>query len=424
MIRWDSKLRQTELWDSPLQRSANYPVRINLFETSLEGHRARYLREIICGLKEQQPDCELRLCIFKRHRESLEYLEFLKPLEDSFRIAPLPERLLSGFLWSDIRRLGLLRDCLRANPCDRLIIPYGDGIVPLMGGLPRWIIRRIVPSATRMQTMLFRPTWVYESQRWTKRLYHQLRRWGVCRWPGWRIHYSDYNAWDRAQRKVDRYRATEISLVPEFFDPWDLKSKSDAIQWLLSHGYLSDLSAKRAASRPLISLPGFPEHRKGAVELIEAFVQDKGLEGGLLLWGPVPRNVQQILKAKGIPWQEDPRILMVEKYVDSAAFEALFSAIDLVVLPYQFHLGGVSSLYLLSVIHRKSTLCDQRAWLGWATQKYQHGKAIDCSDPSNIHRELSSWISGEAIRQATPQAAEQLRSECTQERFRSIWASR
>lgn len=397
-------------------------MRVNLFETSVNGHRARYLREIIVGLKHHNNDRDVRLCTFEENRVSPEYLEYLKPIEDLFRFCPLPCRRMVGSFRSELTRLGLLRECIEQEPCDRLIIPYGDGLIPLMGILPRWFLRGYVPESIQLESMLFRAEWVYESQRPTQWLYHQLRRWAVGRWPGWRLHYSDFNAWDRAQSSVDRYQHAEVSLVPEVFNQWELRSKSEAIGWLKSEGYLSDRSTPFDSHRAVISLPCLPSRRKGAVELIAAFVEDKKLEGSLLLWATIPKNVQEILARRGVQWKDDPRILIVEKYVDDDAFEALFSLADLIVLPYQFHLGGVSSLYLLSVIHRKSTLCDQRAWMGWAVERYQHGKAIDCRDPKRIHQELSSWLSGGEIRTASHQTAEQLRSECTPERFGSMWA--
>jgi hypothetical protein len=395
-------------------------LRINLFETSMDGHRPRYLREILFGLKAHRKDCDLRLCIFDAERQTSGYLEFLKPFEDQFRVCPLPNRTLEGRFRSEITRLRLLHDCVVANPCDRLIIPYGDGLVPMMGALPKWMIRRIVPATTQMESMLFRPEWTYPSVRWTQRCYHQLRRWAVCRWPGWRLHLADFNAWQRAEQKLDRYSAS-VSLVPEVFEDWTLSGRKEALESLASMGYFSGLREDLDWRHLVISSPGSPSDRKGTAELIEAFAIHRELEGILLLWGRIPEKVDQVLSRRGVSWRDDPRIVVIEKYVDDHAFRALFSITDLVVLPYQRHLGGVSSLYLLGAIHRKKTICDNRAWLGWAAEHYQHGLAIESSRPEEIQRAFVRVVSGISIPMASENTAEALRSECMHGQFRRCW---
>jgi hypothetical protein len=395
-------------------------MRINLFETSMDGHRPRYLREIICGLKAHRKDCDLRLCIFDHQRENPGYIEFLKPLEDQFRVCPLPNRTLKGRFRSEMTRLRLLHDCVVAHPCDRVIIPYGDGLVPLMGALPKWLIRRIVPAATQMESMVFRPEWTYPSVRWTEHYYQRLRRWGVCRWPGWRLHLSDFNAAQRADQKVDRYSAS-VSLVPEVFEDWTHSGKKEALECLASLGFFSGLQKNLDWRLPVISSPGSPSDRKGTAELVEAFAIQRELEGILLLWGRIPEKVEKVLSRRGVSWRDDPRVVVIEKYIDEQAFRALFAITDLVVLPYQRHLGGVSSLYLLSVIHRKKTIRDNRAWLGWAAEHYQHGLAIESSRPEEIQRAFVRAMSEIAIPMASENAAAALRSECMHGQFRKCW---
>lgn len=160
----------------------------------MDGHRPRYLREILFGLRANCKDCDLRLCIFDADRETPGYIEFLQPLEAQFRVCPLPSRTLKGRFRSEITRLRLLHDSVVANPCDRVIIPYGDGLVPLMGALPKWLIHRIVPAATQMESMVFSPTWAYPSDHWLDGFYRKIRRWAIGRWQGVRLHFSDANA--------------------------------------------------------------------------------------------------------------------------------------------------------------------------------------------------------------------------------------
>lgn len=143
----------------------------------------------------------------------------------------------------------------------------------------------------------------------------------------------------------------------------------------------------------------------------------------LLLWEVVPLEVQQVLDRRAVSWRGDPRIVVVDRYVTEEAFRALFSVSYLVVLPYQFHLGGVSSIYLLSAIHRKKTLCDQRAWFGWASKTYQHGLAMNSAEPSTIAYHLGQVLEGATVPIASEEVAADLRSECMTGGFRKCWAA-
>ena len=172
----------------------------------------------------------------------------------------------------------------------------------------------------------------------------------------------------------------------------------------------------------IISPPGSLSNRKGVAELIEAFVADRGRKAILLLWEVVPLEVQQVLDRRSVSWRGDPRIVVVDRYVNEEAFRALFSVSDLIVLPYQFNLGGVSSIYLLSAIHRKKTLCDDRAWLGWASKTYQHGLAMNSTEPSTIAYHLGRILEGATVPIASEKVAAELRSECMTGGFRKCWA--
>jgi hypothetical protein len=103
----------------------------------------------------------LRLCIFESHRKDPGYMEFLHPLEDQFRLCMLEDRNPQGRFRSEVTCLRLLSDCVRRYPCDRAIVPSGDGLVPLMGMLPSWIIRQLFPENVQFESIVFRPEWAY-----------------------------------------------------------------------------------------------------------------------------------------------------------------------------------------------------------------------------------------------------------------------
>ena len=394
--------------------------RINLFEPTVDGHRSRYLSEIVLGVRQKYPSCTLRLCVVESQLGSDGYQEFLKPLEDRFEFCPLLDLRYRGRFTSEFAKLKLLSDCISKYPCDDLVIPSGDGIVPLMGMMPRWILRRLVPAGVRLESMVFRPEWAYSSHRIAHRMYHNLRRRATCRWPGDRLHVSDFNAWKRVENGTDNYVA-EVSLIPEVFEAWEPWGKDRALEWLYELGFLPKGILDHFASFAVINAPGAPSLRKGTVPLIEAFVKASELHAVLLIWGKIPEDVDEQLMLRGVPWQEDERIVIIEPYVTEEAFRALFSITDLVVLPYQSHLGGVSSLFLISVIFQLKTICDQRAWLGWASEHYRHGLAIDSSDAAFLSRSLRSALGNDSIPIATDLIANALRQETMEGGFRGKW---
>lgn len=385
----------------------------------MDGHRPRYVREIIFGLKANRKDCDLRLCIFGRDRETPGYIEFLQPLEDQFRVCPLPNRTLKGRFRSEITRLRLLHECVVANPCDRVIIPYGDGLVPMMGALPKWLIRRIVPAATQMESMVFSPTWAYPSDHWLDGFYRQIRRWAIGRWPGIRLHFSDANALGGAAGDPGDFGAL-VDLVPEVLDDWQEWERRESHRWLVDQGYLSSATSKLLQDSYMVSSPGLPSIRKGSVELIEAFVkhvQHPGIR--LLFWGALPIEVREKLRRRRVDWQADPRIVFIHEHVTDLGFRVLLSMTDLVVLPYQNHMG-LSSVYLISAIHGKKTLCDDRGWLGWAVREYGHGVSLRCSDTGELARVIEGTRETE-VSIASPPIVERLRLAHTQGQFGSYW---
>jgi hypothetical protein len=234
------------------------------------------------------------------------------------------------------------------------------------------------------------------------------------------LHFSDYSAWRRSAEGIDSYKA-HVSLMPEVFDDWQLSDRQAAMQWLTREGILTASQSESLQGTQIVAAPGLPSLRKGTVELIQAFCMAKQMPGYLMIWGPIPKDVSGELNARQVRWQQDTRIIVVDRYVCEGAFRALLSIADLVVLPYQSHLGGVSSLFLLAAIFRIKTICDRRGWLGWAAGHYDHGLAIDSPDVALLSRSLESTLLGKGVPIISQQQAVQLRSETMEGGFRGKW---
>jgi hypothetical protein len=393
-------------------------TRINIFETDLEGHRARYLRELVrgahgvadgSGVSQDYHRNRVRLCIPSSLRHTQVYAEHLSGLEGSFEFCPLPEIKRTGRFREEWTRLRALRKCIRSYPCDRLIIAYADGLIPLLGLLPRWLQRRWMGGAGSVEAILFRPSWIYPANSFLDYVYHEIRGWATARWQGSKLCFLDQNACLRAEEGLDRY-AAKIVLVPELLDEFTPWKREDALEWLVRHGYFTDAMFQRLQGGNVLSLPGVPSLRKGAVLLTDAFVNwTKDLDGVLLLWADYPDKVKRKLELQNIDWRSDPRVIVCQKRVSTQAFEALFSLSDTICLPYQND-RGVSSLYLLSTIHRKKVLCDDRGWLAWASKTFGHGLAVRCSSPERISLGISKLHQGRSVRMACDAVVERIRT--------------
>ena len=398
-------------------------MRTLIFETSLDGHRPRYLREILVAILESlgsNTDREVVLCLPSSLRNTDPYQEFLQALEPRFTFFSVSEKgYRSGFL-EEFGRLRKLSECLATLPSDRVIIPYGDGLIPLIGAMPRWALRMLFPQKIDWETMIFRPNWAYPSETFGDWIYQRLRRWAIGRWSGARLHLADHNAWERVERGIDRYRA-QVSRIPEVLESWQAMDRSEALDYLVEQGYLRPEQAEVLARARVIGLPGEPTYRKGADRLIEAVVRHvPGEDVRLLIWGAVVGKVAKRLEARRVHWKEDSRVIVLDREVSDQAFQALFSLTDLICTPYRNH-RAVSSLFLNAVIHSKPTISDQRGWLGWAIGKYGHGLGVRSEAPKKLGDCLSAYLDGEQIPLASRSVIADLRRENTAEEFKKRW---
>ena len=405
-------------------------MRTNVFETALDGHRARYLCEILRAVFNDSKESlgesfsephQVKLLMPESLRRSEAYIEHIEPLEDGFEFCSLPELPRNGKFREEWARIRAIGDSLKFHPCDRLIIPYGDGLVPLQGLLPRWMQRRCWDKTTRVDAIVFRPSWAYPAESTLDGLYHRVRGFGAKRWPGASLSFLDQNVWKRVRDGVDHYHSA-VGLMPELLDDFPLWPRQEALEWLSSNGYLCDELTERALVGSLVSLPGSPSLRKGAVPLTTAFVRGtKHPSATLLYWGRFPEVVERELARNRVRWGSNPRVFFCEKPVSPSAFQALFSLSDAICLPYQND-RGVSSLFLLSAIHGKRVLCDDRGWLGWASQEYGHGFAIRCSSPEPIAAGIARVLKDPKVPIASESTAQTLRVANSAEAFRQFWS--
>jgi glycosyltransferase involved in cell wall biosynthesis len=87
----------------------------------------------------------------------------------------------------------------------------------------------------------------------------------------------------------------------------------------------------------------------------------------------------------------EPLVTSIDQYVDAEVEEAVFRAADVVWLGYQGHYA-MSGVLILSSAAGKSTIATQEGLIGWMTEKYVVGTAIDCNNHNQINQSIKRHI--------------------------------
>ena len=89
-------------------------------------------------------------------------------------------------------------------------------------------------------------------------------------------------------------------------------------------------------------------------------------------------------------------------------------------LPYRNH-RAVSAVFLRSILLRQRTLLAPQAWLGWASEHYQHGDAVDASTPERLERDIRRWLDQPTWRIASDQTVSEVATTHAPEHFYEVW---
>lgn len=89
---------------------------------------------------------------------------------------------------------------------------------------------------------------------------------------------------------------------------------------------------------------------------------------------------------------KESRVISVDERADSLIEEAGFRAADLVWLGYENH-NGMSGVAILAAAAGKLSIATRNGLIGWMTQQYNLGSAIDCRDPKAISIAIKSLLS-------------------------------
>lgn len=390
-------------------------MRISLFETEFDGHRPLYLSELVTTFRDAGH--EVQLMLPPEFRETPQYQEYLADQEEDFTYFPIRRSPFARSFFSDLVRLRVLAASLYKHETDHLVIPYGNGIILWMVVIPSWIPGLQRPRHLSWDTLLLRTHSVYRGNSFKQRLAGLLERFVLKRTSARKVHFLDQHACETIAEQI----GSRANWIPELLPPWEILGREAALQRLADQRWISQSQLERLRASVIIGSPGVITLRKGTDTLIEAFVRMRDRpEMSLLLSSPMLDEVRQRLKERQVDWMNDPRIVLVDRFLDEDSFRSLSQAIDIVCLPYRNH-RAVSAVFLRSLLLQQRTIVDGRAWLGWAAERYQHGNVLDTSNPLELEQHLRASMERDRWRIATPETVSHVFAENTPERFREAW---
>lgn len=167
------------------------------------------------------------------------------------------------------------------------------------------------------------------------------------------------------------------------------------------HSLLEGLSRlPRADGRSIALLFGALTARKGLFEIVEAWVlqQDEWLESRVLrLVGnlgredrvPFKKRLSELRRTRPVA-----KIELVDSFVADTALAQEIVDADLILAPYQNHVGSSGVLFWASAAG-KPLLTQNTGLLGYQTLKYGLGRTVDCTDVGELGAALAeTWEQG------------------------------
>lgn len=148
--------------------------------------------------------------------------------------------------------------------------------------------------------------------------------------------------------------------------------------------------------RKIFLLLGRLSERKGVFQVLEAvklLTQDVAQKCCLLLVGEISENIKiKVLEhISDLRKESSVQIIIKGEYQTAEAIHFYVSAANVVLAPYQRHIG-MSGVLMLSSAYKKPILCSDYGLLGELTRKYQLGISVDTSNSRHLSEGISMFF--------------------------------
>lgn len=332
------------------------------------GRREHLVAALPAGLLDAQPD----LCSDALAAPELSVVELPPPLPD-------PTDSLQTLAKANTR---LFRSVVEAHRPDRVLAMYLDHLqLGLALGLR-------FPFPVRVSGILFRPTLHYDTgavglTERLRRLRKQLLLRGMARNPHLDYVFSlDHSAVRSLQRLGLRAVPLPDPVAPSETTPSPYRPT------VREHFGIE-------ASRRLFVLFGALDERKGIVPLLDALAglaPEKLKRVAVLLAGPLAPRLQaevgrriQRLQAEG------GQVVLYDAFIPVGEIQPLLRASDLVLAPYQHHVGS-SAVLIRAAVAGRPVLSQDYGFMGVQVRRHRLGHAVNSTSPEALATALVDVI--------------------------------
>ncbi|MEZ6123684.1 MAG: glycosyltransferase [Planctomycetaceae bacterium] len=342
-----------------------------IFEAYLAGHRGQYAGLLAAELV--RLGVETKIAIPANQYQTPEFDVTLAHLRKSAEFVLLPElHHRPGRRLSSPELMSLRAAVKRVRP-DHIYIPFADAICRQIALPWNRFAGRLADCPVEALVMFTRGA--YPSSGLRDRLRSHWVDHCVSAAPFDRIHTLDAISHGYLNRKSSR-----ICLMPEAIAESDCKSMIEARRLL-----------NLPADRVLVCCPGGVQERKGAHLLIEAVSRMKSGDVSLALIGRHSPYMRRFISENCKNLIVDKRLISKDQFSTNEEFDLLFSAADILAVPYPEHHGSASIL-IRAARSGKMVITSDRGWPGQMAIRHSLGVTVDVYNSDHFAAALDSMM--------------------------------
>jgi glycosyltransferase involved in cell wall biosynthesis len=335
-----------------------------IYERDVTGHRLQHVRHLTEALLET--GCDVVLALQSDAPERDEYKVHLGPLESHFQLRHDLNPVQRGGYSFVAQRIDELLGAISREQPDWVYVPYADMMTQAAA------VRSLLHGsrdfrATPIEGQVMRGRYAYPAGSLRAAVGSSASRWLTQRSP-WRVtHLLDTWVYNNLQGTGS---GTEFRLIPEPVEPLPQVDR---------------LEARRLLGIPMdgryVATTGLMEPRKGIDLLLAAFARAKVQQDDrLLLVGRMHQAIRDLISRDYQSLLSAGRIVIVDRYVSDFELGCGFMAGDVLVTPHPAQVGSSGTLVRTAAAQRP-IIASNFGWVGWVTQKFELGAAVDVTDP-------------------------------------------
>lgn len=345
-------------------------MRVLVFETSMHGHRANYLRLILPAL--ERLGVEVILSTGKAVAESVEFQTLVAPNINATQVEFNHQSTLGG----PYRHASYLLNCLSADikrySPNRVLVTTADGLCQVS----------VCKSFTRefrrchLEGIMHGGRFAFPAKNWKEsignRLNFKATQYSVFN----TLHFINDLVYDWIH-KNGRSLVSRSRFLPDPIDvPEGIELSRARTLLALPQGI------------PIIGCVGVIGGHKGIGLLLNAFAENLiGDDVQLLLFGQHSDAIRKQLS-------HHPRrnqILSIDRYATFDELHQAICALDLICLPHPNH-AGISSIALRAAAMRRQILSSDYGWIAQFIRKTRVGRCCDVRSPAAFAREAMALL--------------------------------